>query len=183
MCCLSYRHRDHRERRSERLGAADRGDWAERADRSARVAAAPRAEGGADAGRMRASDAERERAVESLRVHAAAGRLDADELERRVEAAFAATTRADLDALHADLPAPAGATRRVERPRRRRPPASAAERCVYAVVAVILLTVWALTGADGFWPAWPLGFWGAALLFKGPGPWAHASRRVTPGRG
>ena len=54
---------------------------------------------------------------------------------------------------------------------------------VYAVVAVVLLTVWALTGADGFWPAWPLGFWGAALLFKGPVPWAHAGRRVTPGRG
>jgi Domain of unknown function (DUF1707) len=178
MCRLSYRHRDHRERRSER---------AEEAHHGAPLAVAPPSEPPltADAGRMRASDAERERTVETLRRHAAAGRLDADELERRVEAAFAATTRADLDALQADLPGPPPATRRVERPRRgsRRTPALAAEWCVYAFVAVILLTVWALTGADGFWPAWPLGFWGAALLFKRPVPWAHAGRRVTPGRG
>jgi Domain of unknown function (DUF1707) len=174
MCRLSYRHRDHRQRRSER---------AEEADHGAPLAVAPRPEPplAADAGRMRASDAERERTVETLRLHAADGRLDADELERRVEAAFAATTRADLDALEADLPRP---PRSAARPRRHGGGAAlAAEWAVYAFVAVILLTVWALTGADGFWPAWPLGFWGAALLFKGPVPWAHAGRRVTPRRG
>ena len=60
--------------------------------------------------------------------------------------------------------------------------ALAAEWAVYAAVAVVLLAVWALTGADAFWPAWPLGFWGAALLFKSP-PWLRADRRATPGRG
>jgi uncharacterized protein DUF1707 len=171
--CLSYRHRDHRERRSER---------ADRNDRAAPVAVVSRRETRpALDGRMRASDVERERTVEALRVHAAAGRLDADELERRVEAAFAATTRADLDVLQADLPTP---PRSVPQPRRHAAGAAlAAEWAVYVFVAVILLTVWALTGADGFWPAWPLSFWGAALLFKRPVPWAHARRRVTPGRG
>jgi uncharacterized protein DUF1707 len=178
VCRLTYRLRDRRERRSDRAG---------RAHGAAGVDVAPPAEAGpareVDAGRMRASDAERERTVEALRVHAAAGRLDADELERRVEAAFAATMRADLDALRADLP---GLPRSSPpRPRRNGPAATAlaAEWAAFAVVAVILLTVWALTGADGFWPAWPLGFWGAALLLKGPVPWAHAGRRVTPGRG
>ena len=45
---------------------------------------------------MRASEAEREAAVEELRRHASVGRLDVDELEQRVEAAFAARTLDDL---------------------------------------------------------------------------------------
>ena len=53
---------------------------------------------------MRASDADRERVAERLRRHAGEGRLDTDELEERLEAAFAAERLADLDALTADLP-------------------------------------------------------------------------------
>src|SRR4051794_22309733 len=55
---------------------------------------------------VRASDAEREALVDRLRHAAAEGRLDADELERRVSGAYGATSRAELDALVADLPAP-----------------------------------------------------------------------------
>ena len=44
---------------------------------------------------VRASDSEREAVAESLRNHAAAGRLDPDELEDRLGRAFAAVTRAD----------------------------------------------------------------------------------------
>src|SRR5436309_3108649 len=55
---------------------------------------------------LRASDAERERVVEALRAHAAEGRLAPDELEQRIEGAYAAATRAELRPLLADLPAP-----------------------------------------------------------------------------
>src|SRR3954469_12809239 len=66
---------------------------------------------------VRASDAERDAVVESLRGHAQAGRLTPEELEEAVELALAAMTRDDLAALQRDLPAPA---RRVhERPRTR----------------------------------------------------------------
>ena len=53
---------------------------------------------------VRASDADRERVADVLRQHAGEGRLDTDELEQRLEAALAAKTLADLDALTADLP-------------------------------------------------------------------------------
>jgi hypothetical protein len=54
---------------------------------------------------VRASDGEREHAVATLRDGAAEGRLTFDELARRVEQAYGATTAGELDALLADLPA------------------------------------------------------------------------------
>ena len=56
---------------------------------------------------LRASDEERDRVVEQLRGHCAAGRLTADELGDRAQAAYAARTLGDLDALLDDLPRPA----------------------------------------------------------------------------
>jgi hypothetical protein len=53
---------------------------------------------------LRASDAERERAVAELREHALAGRLTVEELDERSERAYSARTRGELDALLADLP-------------------------------------------------------------------------------
>ncbi len=53
---------------------------------------------------MRVSDAEREAAATELREHYAAGRLTLDELNERLDKAFAAKTRADLNALMTDLP-------------------------------------------------------------------------------
>jgi len=53
---------------------------------------------------IRASDAERERAMDRLRDAAADGRLTFEELADRIEAAGRATTRDDLAALTADLP-------------------------------------------------------------------------------
>jgi Domain of unknown function (DUF1707)/Cell wall-active antibiotics response 4TMS YvqF len=66
--------------------------------------------GGATAGNspvprgLRASDAERHRVAEVLRVAAGEGRLSLEELEERLEAAYAAKTHAELGALIADLP-------------------------------------------------------------------------------
>lgn len=54
--------------------------------------------------RLRVGDAERESAAKAIGEHFAAGRLDYAELDERIEAAWRARTRADLDALFVDLP-------------------------------------------------------------------------------
>jgi hypothetical protein len=53
----------------------------------------------------RASDSEREATVGRLRQAAAEGRLTVEELDERIDAAYAASTQADLEPLTADLPA------------------------------------------------------------------------------
>lgn len=58
---------------------------------------------------MRASDAERERIAELLREAVAEGRLDMDEFEQRLETAYKARTRGELEPLVQDLPAPGSA--------------------------------------------------------------------------
>jgi Domain of unknown function (DUF1707) len=67
------------------------------------------------AGSLRIGDAERVAAATALGDHFAAGRIDQDELDERMAAAYAARTFADLDPLFADLPEP--------RPARPQPPA------------------------------------------------------------
>lgn len=59
------------------------------------------------AGRLRVGDAERYQAATALGEHFATGRLDQDEYDTRVRAAYAARTRADLETLFGDLPDPA----------------------------------------------------------------------------
>ena len=61
--------------------------------------------GRAAAPRLRASHADRDRVVEVLRVAAGDGRLTADELDERLEAALSARTHGELAALTEDLPA------------------------------------------------------------------------------
>ncbi|HEY6497050.1 MAG TPA: DUF1707 domain-containing protein [Trebonia sp.] len=53
---------------------------------------------------MRVSDTERDAAAAELQEHFASGRLNQEELDERLTAAFAAKTRADLNALFTDLP-------------------------------------------------------------------------------
>ncbi len=55
---------------------------------------------------LRIGTAERDAALGALDVHLEAGRLDADEYGERYAQAGAARTRAELDALFGDLPAP-----------------------------------------------------------------------------
>jgi hypothetical protein len=57
---------------------------------------------------LRASHADRDRVVEVLRVAAGDGRLTAEELDERLEAALSARTLGELATLTADLPPPAG---------------------------------------------------------------------------
>jgi hypothetical protein len=53
---------------------------------------------------MRISDTDRQRTIDELRRHCAAGRLDVDEYAARLEKAMAATTLEELDGLTSDLP-------------------------------------------------------------------------------
>lgn len=57
-----------------------------------------------DRSRLRISDADRHRVAELLREAAGEGRIDIDELDERLEAAYVAKTYGDLVPLTADLP-------------------------------------------------------------------------------
>jgi VIT1/CCC1 family predicted Fe2+/Mn2+ transporter len=59
-----------------------------------------------DAPPLRASDADREAAAERLRQACLEGRLDSDELEERLEAAYGSRWVADLERLTADVTPP-----------------------------------------------------------------------------
>jgi hypothetical protein len=109
---------------------------------------------------LRASDAERERVVEALRGHAQAGRLTADELDQRVGAALAAKTRGDLATLLEDLPS----ERRVYPPP---PRAHRAPSPSLVPIVLLLIAIWAVTGAGYFWPIWPLLWFGFAFFARG----------------
>jgi hypothetical protein len=63
----------------------------------------------------RLSDADREHVVDRLREHAVQGRLSHDTFLRRMELAFAARARHELDALTADLPSDGRLTRGLTR--------------------------------------------------------------------
>lgn len=71
---------------------------------------------------LRASDADRERTAELLREAAGEGRLDVDELDERLTAAYAGRTRSELERLVADVVADDDAHQRpVATPRGRMP--------------------------------------------------------------
>jgi len=109
---------------------------------------------------LRASDAEREHHAELLREHAAQGRLTVDELEARLDRAYAARTRGELAPLVADLPAPAPS----RPPRARRRPRPRPDLVPFLAVNLVLIVIWAATGAGYFWPLWPLLGWGLGLV-------------------
>jgi hypothetical protein len=90
--------------------------------------------------------------VRALRSHFAAGRLDRDELERRVEHALGATSRARLRALLADLPPTHGGpvARRLYRFQRELLPYHAG---AFASINGTLAAIWVATGEGRFWPA------------------------------
>src|SRR4051794_21875645 len=104
---------------------------------------------------VRASDAERDRCVASLRRAYASGRLTLDELERRIERAYDATWRSELRSLTRDLP--------FEMPVDRRKVASGVDRFqrallrmhawAYASFNTVLVSMWAWGGGHEFWPA------------------------------
>ena len=36
----------------------------------------------------------------------------------------------------------------------------------YVLTNLTLVLIWALSGQGDFWPAWPIAFWGLALLYQ-----------------
>jgi hypothetical protein len=101
---------------------------------------------------IRASDAERERVAVALRDHAGDGRLDPEELDKRLDLAYAARTRADLVPLLADLPSDDDA-----KPPRPRGDGSPGPLPPVVFIALALIVIWAMSGAGYFWPMWPIG--------------------------
>lgn len=90
--------------------------------------------------------------VRALRSHYAAGRLDREELEGRVEQAYRAVSRRMLRLLLADLPRATGrrVARRFYRFQRELLPYHAG---AYISINGALTSIWAVTGEGRFWPA------------------------------
>lgn len=119
---------------------------------------------------VRASDAERELIVGHLREQSGEGRLTVEELDERLGRAYDAKTRAELVALTSDLPAPPRPSQSVARARED----FRHHLRTYAGVMLLLVAIWALTGADYFWPVWPALGWGIGVLAHG-----DATRRTV----
>src|SRR3954467_7885687 len=102
---------------------------------------------------QRASDAERDATADPLRVAGGHGRLEPDELEERLEAAYSARTVGELAALTDDLP---GRPREPAAPEPAwRSEAVRARLASFIVANTVCIAIWAATGADGhFWPVW-----------------------------
>jgi hypothetical protein len=162
-----------------------------------------------DHGCLRASDADREQAIASLKAAFVRGRLDKNEFDLRIGLALAAQARADLAAVTADIPAEvAGTSLPPERARLRRdPPAKTG-----AAVVVVAVDAGAFAAAVSlpatlivvFLVMLALGITGTALvaaLIRGmlliearharrpdgqmppPGAAGSRSRRMLPARG
>ena len=125
---------------------------------------------------VRVADEDRERAIVRLGEHAAAGRLGAEELDVRSDRALYARTRGALDAVFADLPD-------VPRPSPRRERGEwhgdgrREHLTAFLLVNLMLIAIWAATGAGYFWPIWPLLGWGIGVLSQVRGHSASSARR------
>ena len=94
-------------------------------------------------GRLRASHADREQVIETLKAAFIQGRLAKAELDARVGQALAARTYADLAALTADIPSGLDAVPlpRAARAQARRPMSKAAKAGICAVLAVAIAVI------------------------------------------
>ena len=109
-----------------------------------------------DPSSMRVADVDRERASDELREHVIAGRLTQEEFEERLGKAYQARTRADLDALSADLPlSPAGVQRALSERRSHLRRRLLQEAGAGAGASLVCVAIWLASGASGsFWPIW-----------------------------
>ena len=141
--------------------------------------------------RIRASDDDRDRTATLLREHHAAGRLDAEEFNERLDKTFAAKTVGELDELLSDLPsidlyrlpdhglprrppvpgasshaAALAAAAGAGRPHSRFSPAWQAAWGSWLSVSAVLVVIWTLSGMGYPWFAWIVGPWGAIMLAR-----------------
>ena len=116
---------------------------------------------------IRASDADRRQGIADLHKHAAAGRLDAAELNARVAAVQQARTLADIDGVFADLPPDPVASASSYNSWNGGPAAWA----MWAGISLICWAVWLVQVVtskdhqlDGLWPLWVTVPWGAVIF-------------------
>ena len=117
---------------------------------------------------VRASDVEREDALQALAAHFADGRIDRSEFDERADAALAARTRSQLQALFTDLPDPRPGPGPAAPPKSDPAPASGALRQawrgavanpgfpVFVLAPALLLFAVAVTAAAHGLPPFPL---------------------------
>jgi len=124
-----------------------------------------------DTAALRASDDDRETVATRLRTAAATGHLTMAEADERQAAAYAAVTREELVPLTADLPGAQPDPAPEPVPRRRGGALTAAARrrlavhaAIVGVLAVFLVTRWAMGPVAFFWPAWPMLWLGLSVL-------------------
>lgn len=123
-------------------------------------------------------DDDREHTSAVLQRAAGAGLLSLADVDDRLRRAWAAGTVAELAAATEGLPP--GWLNGLAQEKRRTDTASEAERALrsrvatYLAVMVLLVTIWAVTGAGYPWPVWPALGWGIAL-----GQQARATRALT----
>ncbi len=137
---------------------------------------------------LRASDADREYVAERLRNAAVEGRILAEELEHRLEAAFAARTYGELSALLSDLPREAHPDRRLPRiPMRLRPASVLALVLIFPIALAVAAA--AIVAIAALFTVWVVAVTLAAV-FLGPrakhlrhGPWAIGYRAWYSHRG
>jgi len=110
----------------------------------------------AEPSQLRVADADREQLAGELREHMVAGRLTQAEFEERVERAYRATTRGELDALRADLPmSPAVLAQALEQRRARLRRRLLQETGGGLAASAVCVAIWLASGASGsFWPIW-----------------------------
>ncbi len=122
---------------------------------------------------VRIADADRDAASARVREAFAEGRLTQAELETRLETIYNAKTAADLSPAFQGLPRPAA------------PPVPMSQRASssmsqvlpaispFLFVCVLVTVIWALTGADSFWPKWVYLGMGIAAFSKVAGMKSH----------
>jgi len=133
-------------------------------------------------GQLRVGDAERQKAAMALGEHFATGRLDQQEFDDRVQAAYAARTRVDLQRLFVDLPEPAPFRVAVGRPAE--PAAGSWPRRLPVIVPVLPLVLALLIVASivfrlplfplfffWMWFGWGRRGWHGPRRYVGTRPW------------
>lgn len=133
---------------------------------------------------VRASDAERERAATALKRHFTAGRLSAEEFEKRVRQAYEAEWRGELRGLLRDLPfePPIDRTRVARGVDRVQQGVYRAHLACFTTFNTACVGVWAWSGGHEFWPALTLIPGGALLAWHRRGT-RSLSRRLVSGGG
>jgi Domain of unknown function (DUF1707) len=140
--------------------------------------------------RIRASDEDRDRAASLLREHHAVGRLTPEEFSDRLDQVYAAKTMGELDEILVDLPGidlyrlPDAALPRYRAPvaghdslpsvrfhdgqvtpnRGRFSARWGAAWGSWLSTSLVLIVIWALSGAGYPWFLWVVGPWGALML-------------------